>query len=354
MPDSYGQVKAIGGNKYTVAINAQVNQVDFEVEKPCAGLLMRIQEIDNIYMRVHYEDAGGKRNSLISEISLKDYLCLTQRLSQRVQVIQVDVQTDEVAGDPPVPVVEQWYQFLLLLSMNGDLHLNDENKLIVQLFQKDIGEDFEEVKAYFEYYCFGEIGYPIVLEKQRILQSNDFANIDALGFDYVYIPEGTNFEYIQYEKGAYQGARKTTYDQAHYDASLYDLKNDISFGAKGLVIDTRVKTEFDLSHLNDKDIHIYKLDCVRESVKMASIQKRNEEALKLQNQASELSGQSVKSNAVKQLTSGSSIKQNTLNNSAGVTWTPPFNPSPAQALFPSSVKSSSLKGSRLVVNSVKM
>lgn len=346
MPDSYGQVKAIGGNKYTIAINAQVNQVDFEVEKPCAGLLMRIQEIDNIYMRVHYEDVGGKRNSLISEISLKDYLCLTQRLSQRVQVLQVDVPVE--GGEPGE--TEQWYQFLLLLSMNGDLHLNDENKLIVQLFQKDIGEDFEEVKAYFEYYCFGEVGYPIVLEKQRILQSNDFANIDALGFDYVYIPEGTNFEYLQYEKGAYQGARKTTYDQAHYDASLYDLKNDIVFGAKGIVIDTRVKTEFDLSHLNDNDIHIYKLDCVRESIKMASIQKRNEEALKLRNQASELSGQSIKSNAVKQLTSGSGVKTKPVD----VVWTPPINPSPAQALFPSGASASSLKGSRLVVNSVKM
>ncbi len=347
MADSYGQVQAIGGNKYTVAINAQYNQVDFEVEKPCAGLLMRIQELENIFLRVHYEDSEGKRNALISEISLKDYLCITQRLSNRVQALQVDVVTDELNEDDD-PIVEQWYQFLLLFSFNGDLHLSEDNKLIVQLFQKETAEPFEEVKAYFDYYCFGEIGYPIVLDKQRILQSNDFANIDALGYDYVYIPDGVKFEYFQYNKGAYQGSRRTSFDIAKYDGALYDIRNDIAFGAKGVLVDTRTKTEFDLSHLNDADIHIYKLDCVRESTKLIQLQQRNIEQTKVRQQAAELSGAVKSTGNVRTATPSNPVPGQgmTLNDSGGTVWTPPINPN-------NPTIGTTGSGSKLSIHSVK-
>lgn len=306
---SYGQITALGGNKYSVGINALQNQVDFEIDKPCAGLLMTIKQTENIFLRVHYEDESGKRNALVNEIALEDYLCLTQRLSERVNVREIQLPTGDEGAN------ETHYQFLLLFSFNGDLHLDDDHKLIVQLFQKEVdGEDFVDVPVIFENYCFGQVGYPIVLEKQRILQSNDFAHIDALGFDYVYIPKNTNFAYVQYDKGTFNGTRRTTQEQMSYDAFIYDNKNDISHATGGLLVDTRQKTEFVLSHLNESDIHIYKVDCVRESNQLRTVQAQLEQKAKAMEQASELAG-AVKSNVVKEMSGGNQTS-----------WTPPFSP----------------------------
>lgn len=311
---SYGQIKALGGNKYSVGINALQNQVDFEIDKPCAGLLMTIKQTTNIFLRVHYEDANGKRNGLINEIALEDYLCLTQRLSERVNVREVQLPTGSGGAN------ETHYQFLLLFSLNGDLHLSDDNKLIVQLFQKETEDEFEDVPVIFETYAFGQIGYPIVLEKMRILQSNDFAHINALGFDYVYIPKNTNFEYVQYEKGTFAGTRRTSQEQMTYDAFIYDNKNDITHATGGLLVDTRQKTEFVLSHLNETDIHVYKVDCVREGTALRTIQKHNEEMAQIVAQSNELAG-SVKSNQTNDITPPvnapkPTFHKNTLGNNA--------------------------------------
>lgn len=249
-------IKAIGGAKYTVAINAQVNQVDFEVTKSCAGLLLRIEDTENIHLRVHLETSDGKRQSLVSDIPLNDYLCITQKLSERVQVREVTVKDGEITTT--------WKQFLLLFSLNGDLQLNDDTKVIVQLFQKDLGEPFDEVKAYFEYYSIGKAGYPMEIEKQRILQSDDFRTLEVEGDDYVYIPIGVNFDYVQFEGDDIKGVRRKSYDQAHYDAAIFDIKNDISFATGGILIDTRRKQTVSLSHLNDDDIHVYRVDCIQE------------------------------------------------------------------------------------------
>lgn len=259
------KIRAIGGNRYTVAINSELNQVDFEVTKPCMGLLMRIDEIDDVHLRMHIEQSNGQRISMISDIALKDYLFIMQKLTDRCQVRRVE-DTDQKA----------WYQFLLPFSLNGDLDLNEDTKIMVQLFQKEPGENgFKEVKAYFEHYALGNLGYPIQIDKMRILQSDDFKVIDTKYIDYLLIPSTVSFDYLQFPTENLKGIRRKSQDQFNYEMAIHNLRNDIELANDGILVDTRSKNDVSISHLNDDDIFIYKIDVEHEEEKPTKINKNN-------------------------------------------------------------------------------
>lgn len=272
MPSETGarkKLEAIGGQKYTVALNSQVNMQDFEVIRPCNSLLMRIKQIEDIWLRIQYEDKNYKRENIVSDIPLVDYLCIAQRLYPKCHVLDVDVDTGEF-DEEDEPIYEAWKQFLLPLSFNGDLDLSRDNKLVIQMYQKT--DEPVEVRAYFEYYCVGRPGYPVCIDREKILQSEDYTTRDFIGYDYAYFPAGVAFDYVQYEQAGYiGGSRQTTFAQAKYDADIFDMKNDIAFANDGILFDTRERSELTISHMNEDDIVVYKIDCLKMPVVRHSI-----------------------------------------------------------------------------------
>jgi len=254
-----GELLAVGGNKYTIAINNQVNQRIFEITKPCNSLLMSIDTIDNVYLRIQHEDTRYERENVVADILLADYLTLCQRVYPKCQVTKLMQDTGEVDDDDE-PIIVERRRFLLPLSFSGDLNLSQDSKYVIALYQKT--DNPVEINADFEYYCVGSVGTPIVIQKTKILQSDDFSTQDFSGFDFCIFPAEVNFDYVQYAQDGYiGGARITTYNQARYDADIFDLKNDITYCKGALIFDVREKSVMTISQLNDDDIFLYKVDC---------------------------------------------------------------------------------------------
>lgn len=296
-----GELQAVGDNKYTIAINKQVNQQVFEITRPCNSLLMTMEKFAGVSIRIQHEDVRFNRENVVSDMLLEDYLCLCQRVYPKCQVKQVQVQTG--IDEEGEPIMATWYQFLLPLSFNGDLNLSASSKYVVGLYQQT--DEPVAINAFFEYYCVGSIGYPIHIQGIKILQSDDFSTQDFTGFDYCIFPKDTQFEYVQYSQDGYiGGARVTTKNQAQYDADIFDLKNDIAYCKSALIFDVRDKSVMTISQLNVDDITLLKVDCYPSS------------RSGLQSSVSGSRGVTASSNAVKTGGSASIVKGG--GSSAGV------------------------------------
>lgn len=309
---------AIGGKKYVIATNSQTNTTDFEVTRPCNSLLMRVQSIANLWIRIHFEDSKLNRSLMVTDIKLTDYLTICQRLYPKCHVRQVDVPIPDPEDEGPT--TEQQYQFLLPFSFDGDLDLSGDNKLIVQLYQKLAeGEELQSIDATFEYYCVGQRGYPISISRDFVRQSEDTSDRNFEGFDYAYFPEGVVFEYVQYpQEGYIGGARQTTYDQAYYDAAIYDAKNDIEFANGGVLFDTRTRSKLMLSHINSDDFTIYKVDCVSVPKLLNSAVKQGISDAQLKELVKSVGGSSLTGNIKVDQLSGNSLSGNSLSGNSNV------------------------------------